>query len=307
MVMLQFDRARVDTLRLALGATLDELRAIRSSDPAAADVMRAIGGSCRTLSDVWLPRIHDILNSTAMTSCTRSAPGVPDVAQATRNRALHHVGWEQINDPLPVFGPPAPHLPNGDEVLAAIASGALQPMEAPLDANGRAGGHYTSLAFAPSTPPVEIGHVDLTSNAAKIADFLSDAMPVGWHEVESLDIYRLDNVRVTKSFHTLGAYDSKNGPDTLVNLTQEATMSGYMVIIKTSGLGEVTLPIGVGDGTQSRAIISESSSSDSGIFYPINEPDFEPVDDEPRFVNPDLWTFTKSASPMVDGWGTWQT
>ena len=83
MVLLAFDRNRVDSLRIALGTALDELHSIRSSDPEAADTMRMLGNAHRTLSDIWLPRVHDVLASTAMTRCTRSAGGVVDIARAS--------------------------------------------------------------------------------------------------------------------------------------------------------------------------------------------------------------------------------
>jgi hypothetical protein len=310
MARLLFDRARVDLLRLALGAALDDLRAIRNSDPAAADVMRSLANNRRTLEETWLPRVHDVLNSTAMTSCTRSAPGVPDLAQSkAKYLQMHNDGWEVIaEDPLVVYGPPAPHLLNGDEVLKAIESGALQPMDAPIDAHGRANANYTSIAFAPGTPPPEIGYIDMTSNAAKVLDFFSDGLPVGWRETDELFIYRIDDVRVIKGFHTLTAYDRDEGPDTMTELTQEAIGSGYMAIAQRDTVGEVTRDIGYGDPTAHHAIASQSTSAYSGAFYPDpgTELDFQPITHEDRFVSPALWTFTTSASPMVDGWGTWQ-
>jgi hypothetical protein len=306
--MLFFDRGRVESLRLALGTALDDLRAIRNGDQAAADVMRSLASNCRTLEDTWLPRVHDILNSTAMTSCTRSAPGVPDISQAAKYAALHYHGWEITPDPLPIFGPPAPHVLNGDQVFEAIKSGALQPMEAPVDAQGRANAHYTSVAFAPGTPPPEIGYVDTTSNAAKVIDFFSDASPIGWHETDKLLVFRIENVRTVKSVHTLTAYDRDDGPETLTDQTTEAIVSGYMVILQRDTEAEATVDIGYGDPTASHTIASQSTSAYSGAFYPDpgTVPDFQPITKEDRFVSPDLWTFTTSASPMADGWGTWQ-
>jgi hypothetical protein len=310
MTRLFFDRARVDTLRLALGATLDDLRTIRIGDYAAADEMRALAGNCRTIEETWLPRVLDVLNSTAMTSCVRSAPGVADISQsAARYAQMSADGWEVIPDPLPVFGPPAPHALNGDEVLKAIDSGALQPMAAPLDAQGRANAHYSSIAFAPGTPPQEIGYVDMTSNAAKVLDFFSDGLPVGWRQTDKLFVYRIDDVRAVQSFHTLTAYDRDDGPETMTELTQEAMVSGYMVIAKREEELEVTKRVGDGDPTAHFSIASQSGSSYSGAFYPDpgTEPDFQPVSHDDRYVSPDLWTFTTSASPMVDDWGTWRT
>ena len=203
----------------------------------------------------------------------------------------------------------APVLKELLNLITPVASGVLRPMEAPLDAHGRANAHYTSIAFAPNSPPEEIGRVDLTSNVAKIIDFFSDGMPVGWRETDTLLIYRVDNVRATKSVHTLTAYDRDDGPDTLTDQTTEAFVSGYIVIAVNESDAEVTLEIGDGDPTAHQAVASQHISEFSGAFYPDPgpEPDFQLLTDEDRFVSPDLWTFTTSASPMVDGWGTWRT
>ena len=239
MVMLLFDRGRVDALRLALVATLEELRAIRSSDGAAADVMRALGGACRMIEE-WLPRVHDILYSTAMTSCTRSPLGTPDMSQAAKFVAMYNQGWEKIDDLLTVLGPPAPRHRTMEEVLADIESGDLQAMTAPMDAHGRAEAHYEALTFAPSSPPEELGRIDLTSNAAKFASFWSDGLPVGYQETETFMLLRVENVRVTKSVHTLTAFDRDEGPATLENLTTVAVVSGYMTIHQKKADAELT-------------------------------------------------------------------
>jgi hypothetical protein len=105
--------------------------------------------------------------------------------------------------------------------------------------------------------------------------------------------------------HVLTAYDRDDGPETLLDRTTEATVSGYLIIASRSTKAEVSVQIGTGDDTQSQTVLSESSSSYEGTFYPDALPDFQPVAQEARYVNPDRWTFTKSASPMVQGWGTW--
>ncbi|MEO8266922.1 MAG: hypothetical protein ABI706_15575 [Ilumatobacteraceae bacterium] len=306
MVLLAFDRTRVDSLRMALGTALDELCGIRSSEPEAADTLRVLAGACRTLGEIWLPRVHDVLASTAMTRCTRSAAGVVDIAQASIAATALHPGWETATDSTPVYGPPAPHTKSFDEVLADIRSGSLRPMAAPLDANGRAGARYTSLAFAPGTQR-EIGQVDLTSDAAKFIDFLSDGLPVGWRENDRLTLYYLTDVRVMQIVRVLNAYPREQGPDTLPELTTEAVTSGYMLVNSRSTTGEVTVGIGPGeqDPTASVALASESTDSYSGAFYPDTPPDFQPITDEPRFVNQTEWTFSKAPATPVDGEGTW--
>jgi hypothetical protein len=305
---LAFDRNRLDTLRLALGTSLEELRSIRSNDPEAADTMRMLGGACRTLSEVWLPRVGEVLTSTAMTRCIRSAPGLADISQARNHpETPPHPGWEVGIDPAPVYGPPAPHNRDFDEVLGDIRSGALLPMAAPIDANGHAGAIYTSLGFAP-TQSLEIGHADRTPNALKFIDFMSDGLPIGWRENHALTVYYLTDVRVTESTYRLGAYDRDEGPVSLPGLTTVAVVSGYMVISTETTTGEVTLGIGPGeqDPTESFPLASQSTSTYTGAFYPDFPPEFQPLTDEPRFENPDRWTLTKAAAATVDGDGTWQ-
>lgn len=308
MGLLAFDRIRLDSLRIALGTALEELRGIRTDEPEAIETMRTIGSACRTLGEVWLPRVQDVLASTAMTRCTRSALGVVDISQITSYPAAPRPGWEIGTDPSPVYGPPAPHTRSFDEVLADIRSGALLPMAAPIDANGRAGATYTSLSFAPGKI-AQVGQVDLTSNLLKVIDFFSDGLPIGWRENHFLTIYYLTDVRVTNAVEVLSAYDRDEGPETLPDLTTEAVTSGYMVISSESTTGEVTIGIGpdVQDDTQSFPLIAESDSAYTGAFYPDEPPEFQPITAGPRFVKQTKWTFTKSASPMVDGRGTWRS
>ncbi len=298
MTLLAYDPVRLDSLRLAMRAALDDLRCAGSDDAATAAAMQVLRSGARSLSDYWLPRVSNVLNSNAMSGdggpfwqITRD-PGGPDGRSLRASR---------------MYGPDLPGSRSFGEVLEGIASGELEPMAAPLDANGRAGSHYTSIAFAPGVQR-EVGYTDLTSDAAKVADFLSDGLPVGWRENETLQIIYLKDARATSSVHVLNAYDRDTGPETLTELTTEATVSGYLVIRQESGVAEVSIGIGPGeqDPTQSFSIISESTSGYSGVFYPDSPPDFEPPSREPRFENPAEWTFTTSASPMVDGWGTWQ-
>jgi len=307
MAMLSFDRARVDSLRLALGASLEELHAIRCSNAAAADVMRTLAGARRTIED-WLPRVHDILYSTAMTSCTRSALGMPDLSQAAKYAVMYHHGREVITDPLAVQGPPAPtHDWSIERVLAAIESGALQPMRAPLDANGRANAPYESLAFAPSVQPVELGRIDLTSDVAKFAAFWSEGLPAGYTREDTLTVFRLEDVRTTKSVHPLTAFDRDGGPETFEDMTSAMTTSGYLVITQVTEEAELTHEISEGgDPTTDFAYAEQVSSAFSGTFYPDAEAVFEPLPTGPRVESPARWTFTTSASPMTDDWGTWR-
>lgn len=301
-----FDHTRLDSLRAGIGAAVDELRSIRSDDAATADAMRSLSGTCRTLGDVWLPRVQDILSSTAMTSCRRSPIGVADISQRPAFTYVRDPGWEPTTDRSGVYGPQVPRRMSFDEVLSRVESGTLVPMAAPLDAQGRAGAHYTSIAFA-SGADEPVGHADVTSNLLKVLAFFSDGLPVGWRQNKTLTITYLSNVRVTSSVHVLSAFDRDEGPETLLDQTQEAIMSGYMIVQADTSTAEVSVSIGpdVQDPTQNAQLISETSSSYTGMFYPESPPDFQPITHEPRFVGKSEWTFTTSSAPMVDGWGTW--
>ncbi len=305
-----FDPARLDALRATLDLALDDLRRVRSDDLATADAMRVVRAARRSLGDVWLPRISAVLNSKSMTAPVRTK--INDGFAALPGPA-----WQLTVDPgglgpgavanqPRMYGPELPGRRSFGEVLEGIMSGELVPMAAPLDADGRAGARYTSIAFAPGIE-TEVGHTDLTSTFLKLADFASDGLPVGWRETKGMAIFYLSNARAVSSVHILSAYDRDSGPDTLAGLTEEATVSGYLVVKQESGTAEVNVQIGPGvqDATQSFPVISSTSSAYSGVFYPDTPPDFEPITREQRFVSPETWTFTTSASPMVDGWGTW--
>jgi hypothetical protein len=307
---LAFDRARVDALRLAIGAALDDLNLIRCDEPEAAVAMGCIRAAIRTLGDLWMPRVQDVVNSKAMISCVRrkNADG-SDVAEAPGYKPLQVGSMETIDDPWPMLSPPAPHHDRTfDEVLSDIRSGAMVPMAAPVDANGRAGHRYDSLAFAPVVKPVLIGAKDLTPDLLKVIDFFSDAMPIGWRETKTLSIYYLPDARVTSSVHRLTAYDRDDGPETLLDLTTQATVSGYLIIRTDESVAEVTMKIGLDedeDATKNVVLAEQASISYAGMFFPDEVPDLQPITPGPRFESPDVWTFTTSASPMVDEWGTW--
>jgi len=307
---LAFDRVRLNALRLGTGAALDELHLIRCDDSAAADEMRDLRLATQALGELWLPRIYDVLNSKALDSCIRTtgANGA-DVAEAPGYKTLHSGAMEIIDDPWPMLSPPAPHHNRTfDEVLSDIGSGAMVPMTAPVDANGRAGHRYDSLAFAPVVEPVLIGAEDLTPDLLKVIDFFSDAMPIGWHETKTLSIYYLADARVTSSVHRLTAYDRDDGPETLLALTTQATVSGYLIIRSDESVAEVTKKIGLDedeDATKNVVLAEQASSSYAGMFFSDEVPDLQPITPGPRFESPDMWTFTTSASPMVDEWGTW--
>jgi hypothetical protein len=114
---------------------------------------------------------------------------------------------------------------------------------------------------------------------------------------------------VTQIVRVLNAYPRDEVPEELPELTTEAVMSGYMVISSRSTTGEVTMSIGPGeqDPTASLVLASQSTESYSGAFYPDDPPVFQPITDEPQFVNPPEWTFSTAPAPPADGEGTWRT
>ena len=308
MTLLAFDRARLDALRLGLGAALDDLHHIRCDDAAAAEVMGNVRAAARTLGELWLPRVQDVLSSKAMISCVRTTDAARhDVSEAPGYSSPRDRSMETITDPWPILGPPAPHASRTfDEVLADVGSGSLRPMAAPLDAHGRAGARYESLSFAPTVQPVLVGTSNLTSDVLKVVDFFSDGLPVTWRETETLSIYYLADARVTSAVHVLTAYDRDEGPVTLLDMTKQATTSGYMIVRSDDSVAEVTLTIGdEADPTKNVAVAEQASAGYVGMFFPDEIPDLRPISAEPRAESPDRWTFTTSASPMVDEWGTW--
>ena len=316
MTLLAFDPARLDGLRIALGTALDDLDRARCNDAAAAEAMRTIRAASQLLADVWLPRIRGVLDSKSMSEPTRTKlrdeigkpVTYPNGPGPTWQLTLDPGGRQPRGavDHVEMVGPRLPGSRSFGEVLAAIMSGDLAPMAAPLDANGRAGARYTSIAFA-SASETEVGHTDLTSSTLKFMDIASDGLPIGWRETKGMTIFYLKNARAVSTVHLLTAYDRNVGPDTLPELTTEAAVSGYLVVKQDSSTAEVNVQIGSGpqDVTETYPIISQSSSAYNGVFYPDTPAEFEPISHEPRFVAPTTWTFTTSASPMVDGWGTW--
>lgn len=308
MPWLAFDRARLDALRLGITAALDDLHLIRCDDVEAAEVMGDLRVATRTLGELWLPRVLDVVNSKALSSCVRrkNADG-SDIAEAPGYALPTIEGMERIDDPWPTPDSLTPHIRTFDEVMSDIESGAMVPMRAPLDSHGRAGSRYDSLAFAPRAKPVLVGTLDTTSGLAKVIDFLSDGLPIGWREAQTLSIYFLADARVTSSVHRLTAFDRDDGPEALVDLTTQATVSGYLVVRSTESVAEATMGTGDdGDPTKHVTIAQQATATYSGMFFPNDVPNLQPIPQGPRVESPDMWTFTTSAAPMTDDWGTWK-
>jgi len=303
--LLAFDRNRVDALRRALVDALEDLRAIRCDDPEAADALRTARRAGRMIGDVHMPRVLDVLASGAMTSY-RPTSGIDLDALAKEQpySTAHDRSWE-----VHPLGPDVPPPQTAQTVLARIASGALAPLPAPLDAEGRAGANYTAIAIAPSVPPRDLGAIDRTPALLKAIDFISDGLPIGHHEHRELRVLYLQDARLTQTAHALTAVDGDTGlPETTYDdLTKGAVVSGYLVLDVTTSETDVSVSIGpdLQDPTQSWALLSQSSAAYSGVFFPITTVDLEPVGDEPRVENKPRWTFTKSSGAVGRGWGTW--
>lgn len=305
--LLAFDRTRLEALRMALEDALDDLRGIRSDDIEAAEVMRSVRRACRTLGDLHLSRVHDVLTSDVMTSYRPNGIDVEALAREQPYSTAHDRSWEPVDPRYASSWFAGPTVPTVDDVLARVHTGELVPMAAPLDADGRANAHFTSLAIA-APRAVSIGTVDQTSNLSKVLDFVSDGLPVGWHEHEELQVLYIPDARVTRSVHTLTTVDPHSGlPETLDDLTTQAVVPGFLILETGAATLDVSLGIGpdIQDPTQSWALITQSAQSYSGVFYPLATPDFEPLADEPRVESPPIWTFTTSSAPVGDGWGTW--
>ena len=75
-----YDPQRVRELSHRTIDAIEELRSIRSDDPAAAEALRAIRLTRRNLEDLWIPAIVEIVRSDAMVSWTDA-------------RLDHPVGW----------------------------------------------------------------------------------------------------------------------------------------------------------------------------------------------------------------------
>jgi hypothetical protein len=116
MGLMAYDPIRLAALGAAAQAALDDLQSLRCRDPEAAQTMLIIGLACRTITELCLPRIHDILNSDAMTGYhSASVEGGPcDPLVLARSKSP---GWRVSRDPL--GDPPIPTIGAGNLVLSA--------------------------------------------------------------------------------------------------------------------------------------------------------------------------------------------
>ncbi len=101
MGLLAYDPERVAHLRQHLAAAADELRALRSNDPAAIDAMRSVAAIRCDIEQVWLPLIVRILDNTALTrDWWYAATRADNLQNALINVMADGYGWTVQRDPL---------------------------------------------------------------------------------------------------------------------------------------------------------------------------------------------------------------
>ncbi len=101
MGLLAYDPEGVAHLKHNLVAAADELRTVRSSDPAATQALRSIAAVRNDIELVWLPLITRILDNSALTREWWYTPHIPDSLQsALINVMADGYGWAVQRDPL---------------------------------------------------------------------------------------------------------------------------------------------------------------------------------------------------------------
>lgn len=307
-----YDRARLDTLRIAMTTALDELSRMRSDDVAAADALRRIGEARRLIGDRCLPRIRDLLETDPLSSGGASWLNSCSFRQSPYSQLvrLHH--WELAPDPLdgPVAAPvvdPAdkPWTRSFDDVTEAIKCGELTPLIMPTAANHPERNQITTLAIAPATTKL-IGSRDVTSNWLKALDYASDVSWFGWREHDELSVYYLSDVVVTA---TIWVVDPKTH-QVLRTETSQTTTSGFLAVREEDRTVEVNPPIGGSaniDPTATPSIPMDHDHDYSGTFYPDTAPRFEPLPSGAAVKNTAKWKFTSKKVPLTESWGAWGT
>jgi hypothetical protein len=92
-----YDPQRVRTLSHHTAAAIDQLRSIRSDDPAAADALRTIKLTRRNLEELWMPTLLQIVRSDALESWTGTIGSWTAMSPLTDDVLLGYVTWA---DPL---------------------------------------------------------------------------------------------------------------------------------------------------------------------------------------------------------------
>lgn len=101
MGLLAYDPERVANLKHRLIGAFEELRTIRSTDPAATLAMRSVATIRNEIDQVWLPLITRILENTALTGAWWYSPvDSGDLRNALVSVMVDGYGWSVQRDPL---------------------------------------------------------------------------------------------------------------------------------------------------------------------------------------------------------------
>lgn len=101
MGLLAYDPERLSFLKRQLLAAVEELRAIRSSDPAAIDGLRSVATIRNEIDQVWLPLVTRILENTSLTDSRWFSPQLDgNLQNSLINVMASGYGWSVQVDPL---------------------------------------------------------------------------------------------------------------------------------------------------------------------------------------------------------------
>jgi hypothetical protein len=123
MGLMAYDPVRLDALRIAVRATLDDLHIRGGGDPEAASAMVVIGVACRTLGEFCLPRIGDILNSKVMDGYHSASVDGIDARNPLVLARAKSPGWMVSSDslddhPSGTGDPAGPRIGAGNLILS---------------------------------------------------------------------------------------------------------------------------------------------------------------------------------------------
>ncbi|NND76505.1 MAG: hypothetical protein HKN44_16025 [Ilumatobacter sp.] len=93
-MLVGYHPGRVRALAAQTSAAIDDLGAIDCSEPAAGDARQAIWLARRNLAELWMPLLHRLMSSDAMTAWTAPPPGV----ESLRVEWAHTSAWLTVTD-----------------------------------------------------------------------------------------------------------------------------------------------------------------------------------------------------------------
>lgn len=100
MGLLAYDPEQVAVLRAALRNTLDELRRVACTDPAATSAMHLVRSSANQLESVWLPLTNRLLTTDPLSGGQRRDAGIGSLQQSLIKVMTDGYGWSVQADPL---------------------------------------------------------------------------------------------------------------------------------------------------------------------------------------------------------------